>query len=382
MTAWHFVDPLRADLFATESTNAGPSGRREVLAVVWYPAAAAEGKAGLGGTVAFPEGGVCYPRPPFTLLSQQGTLPRTLRRLVEHHRLPGAALSQITHLVSYAVPEALPSIEGAPWPVLLYSHGFGLENALSSSYQMEDLASHGYVVVSVAHPSESLATVFPDGRLVALDVDNPRLDFEARLAEIGAGADEWGPLASQSLDLWTEDLRFMLQEMARHNAAAVDNPLGPLGGLLDLARVGAWGVGFGGSAAAELCMREPRCRAAASLGGRLAPRLASALPAIERPLLVASGDDGPDGSAGGQPAYALKLSGARPLHFSGVAIWFPVLAQLADFEAGPVYRYQRAINAYLLAFFGQHLLGEAAALLAGRAAAFPEAMIVYGARPG
>jgi hypothetical protein len=240
---------------------------------------------------------------------------------------------------------------------------------------MEELASHGYVVVSVAHPGESLATLFPDGRLVALDAANPRLDFEARLAEVSAGDGAWGPLASQSLTLWADDMRFVLDAMARHNAAAVDNPLGGLAGRLDLGRVGGWGVGFGGSAAVELGGREPRCLAAASLGGRLAPMMGGEQSRLARPLLVASGDDGPDGNAGGQPAYTLKLSGARPLHFSGVAIWFPLLAQLADFEAGPVYRYQRAINAYLLSFFGRHLRGEAAPLLAGPADPFPEARL-------
>jgi hypothetical protein len=384
VTAWHFIDPLRADPFAAEVGSAGPGGLREVLAVVWYPAEAAgvAGKAGLGGTIGFPEGGVCYPRPPFTLLSRQAPLPQTLRRMVEHYRLPGAALSQVTHLASHAVPEAPPADSSAPWPVLLYSHGYGLENALSSSYQMEALASHGYVAVSVAHAGESLATVYADGRLVALDAANPRLDFDARLAEVSAAAGAWGPLAAQSLTLWAEDLDFVLKEIARHNARVVDNPLGALGGRLDLERVGAWGVGFGGSAAAVLCAREPRCKAAASLGGRLAPMMGSALPAPARPLLLASGDSEPDGGAGGQPVYMLKVGGARPLHFSGVAMWFPLLAQLADFEAGPVYRYQRAINAYLLAFFGQHLRGEAAPLLAGPTAAFPEVEISSSTRLG
>jgi hypothetical protein len=42
------------------------------------------------------------------------------------------------------------------------------------------------VVASVAHPGERLATVYADGRPVALDAKNPRLNFEARLEVMAA----------------------------------------------------------------------------------------------------------------------------------------------------------------------------------------------------
>jgi predicted dienelactone hydrolase len=323
------------------------------MANAWYPALAGQAIKRLSGTVGFPEGGLAYPRPPLTLLTRAGPLPNTVRRLVEHFKLPGAALHQVTHLAPYALPEAAPAASDAAWPVVLVSHGYGLDNAVSESFLTEGLASHGYVVISVSHPGESLATVFPDGHIACLDFDNPRLELETRLGEIEATAGPWGPRAAHSLNVWAEDLRFVLNELERLNGASTATPLGSLAGRLDLAHVGALGVGFGGSAAVALATQDSRITAVACLGGRVAPGSESS---AECPSLHVVGE-GQDPGAGWSPAHAITLSSARPLHFTGAALWFPLLAQLADFDAGSVFAHYKALNAYSLEFFNRNLRG-------------------------
>jgi hypothetical protein len=362
LTAWHFVDPLRADPFAVEG-EAGPAGLRALMANVWYPAQASPGAKRLGGSVGFPEGGLAYPRPPLTLLTRAGPLPNTLKWLVERYRLPGAALHQVTHLNTYALPEAAPALGDERWPVLLFSHGYGLENTVSNSYLTEALTSHGYVVVSVSHPFESLATVYPDGRVVTLDVDNPRLELPARLEEIESGAGPWGQRAAQSLSLWVDDLRFVLDTLGQSNTPGVDNPLAGLAGRLNLDHVGALGVGFGGSAAMEFAARDARVSAAASLGGRVAPGSAAI---SERASLLLAGQT-PAVPNGWSPTHTFALQGAKPLHFTGVALWFPQLEQVADFEAGSLYAYYKALNGSALAFFDRALKSKDTAWPAGLA---------------
>lgn len=366
-TAWSIVDPLRPDPWAASAADSGPGGLRALMVNAWYPTASAEG-ARLSGAVGFPEAGVLYPRPSFTLLARQDPLPATLRFLAARHGLPGAALSQVTHLATYARPDAPPA--AGPWPVVVFSHGYGLENAVSSSYLMEALASHGYVVLSVSHPGESLATIYPDGRLAALDVDNPRLNYAARLAEVQAEGAAWGPLAAESLALWTADLKTVLDDLERLNAPGPD---ATWTGQLDLSQIGLCGVGLGGSAALALAADDGRVRAVVSLDGRWAPSAAGAYPVLSRPVL-ALGRGGPTPPG----ALALTLRGARPLHFTGAALWFPLLAQLADFDSGPVYRYQQALNAYTLAFFERHLRAQPAPLLAGPAPEHPEVLFAAG----
>ena len=64
------------------------------------------------------------------------------------------------------------SIEGADFshalhsePLLIFSHGFG-ESSLTDTAQLEDLASHGYVVAAIEHPHDAYAVWFPGDRVV------------------------------------------------------------------------------------------------------------------------------------------------------------------------------------------------------------------------
>ena len=57
--------------------------------------------------------------------------------------------------------ENAPAIEGS-FPLILFNEGFaGIIS--QNSHLCEDLASHGYIVMSVDHPGGAAATAFPDG---------------------------------------------------------------------------------------------------------------------------------------------------------------------------------------------------------------------------
>ncbi|QFZ16133.1 alpha/beta hydrolase family protein [Saccharothrix syringae] len=125
------------------------------------------------------------------------------------------------------------------WPVLLFSPGLGSVRELHAGVT-DDLASRGYVVVSMSHTHESVAVEFPDGRVEPplLDVEDPedrRTAIEARIA----------------------DTRFVLDELARFDHA-------------DLSRVGAFGHSYGGFTAGETMVRDRRIDVGANLDGALA----------------------------------------------------------------------------------------------------------------
>jgi hypothetical protein len=110
-------------------------------------------------------------------------------------------------------------------------------------YLMEELASHGCVVASLSHPYESLAIVFPDGRIAGLDLANPRLDAERPFAQLEAISRERSPWMEASLQLWAADMHCLLDEIERRNAAGAGEPWS---GRLDVNRIGVLGVSFGG----------------------------------------------------------------------------------------------------------------------------------------
>ena len=60
------------------------------------------------------------------------------------------------------------------YPVLIFSHGWG-EHYAQNTILMEELASHGYIVFSIAHHYECKFSSYPDGRFIYIDMGNPRL---------------------------------------------------------------------------------------------------------------------------------------------------------------------------------------------------------------
>ena len=229
----HWKDPSRGDVLAADAAT-----RRELVVDVWYPA---ERQA---------DGRLADYLPDFRAL-QRVVGEKGLR---EHFRSAYAAVGRgpATH-----------TFEGAPFarrlnhgPLLIFSHGFGM---LSRAYtaQLEDLASHGYVVAAIAHTYETLATVFPDGRVAAF-ADEPW--------KANSGTEEtsiaYGNLRQRE---WAADMRFVLAMMSREAGAWGSAP--PFAGRLDLARVGVFGHSAGGAAAAAACRDDARFRACLNQDG-------------------------------------------------------------------------------------------------------------------
>lgn len=151
------------------------------------------------------------------------------------------------------------AVAGAPFasalrrsPVLIFSPGGGMLKELYSS-QLEDLASHGYVVAAITHSYDGFLTLFPDGSHIAYDSrrwpKQPSLEGEANLNQL-----EWH----------TDDVRAVLDELSRPASNS------PFSGRLDLARVGAFGHSFGGIVAAHACQKDQRIKACLNQDGAVA----------------------------------------------------------------------------------------------------------------
>lgn len=132
-----------------------------------------------------------------------------------------------------ATPAAAPGRSG--WPVLVFSHGMGVSRA-SYSALAEDLASHGYVVVTIDHPLGGF-TLDLGGRVLAPGVDT--VAYPDRI------------LARAVRD-WALDAAFVLHRLVEAQARGAD-AAGQTLPLLDTARVGMLGHSLGGAAALQAC---------------------------------------------------------------------------------------------------------------------------------
>ncbi|MFJ4186634.1 alpha/beta hydrolase family protein [Kitasatospora sp. NPDC089509] len=283
-----------------------------------------------------------------------------------------------------------PARPGDPRPVVLYSPGLGDPRSWGTAL-VEDLASRGYVVVTVDHTHEASEVAFPDGRL-ATSV------FPALLRRPGP---DTGAVLRRSLRTRVDDTRFVLDELSglRRRPGL---PTG-LGGSPDLDRVGMVGHSAGGSTALQAMHDDPRIAAGINLDGRLhlpGPdgRTGVLLPGLarnglDRPFLLMGSRNPDSGSHHRQPGWEalrrhstgwcadLTLEGSRHGSHTDASSLLPQLARQgaigADALAGDLGdvhpdRAELATRCYVASFFDRWLRGHDDHLLDGPSARFPE----------
>jgi len=171
---------------------------------------------------------------------------------------PSVPLGGVRLPVTRARLEAPVDLSARRYPVVLYSPGYGDDRELGTGL-VSDLASRGYIVVTIDHTYEAAEVEFPDGRVeTSRQQQNIRADLP------------------KAATVRVADTRFVLDELATLNSGtnpdAEHHPLpAGLAGALDLARTGMFGHSEGGSTAATTMAADPRISAGIDLDGTIVP---------------------------------------------------------------------------------------------------------------
>ncbi|MFE7122126.1 alpha/beta hydrolase family protein [Streptomyces sp. NPDC057654] len=178
-------------------------------------------------------------------------------------------------------------------PVLLYSPGGGDPRTLGTAVA-EELASHGYAVVTVDHPGDAAVVSFP--------VECPGRTGTFRTTVFRGDPREQPKVFRTAIDTRVADLGFVLDQLEILTTGGNPAPNG-LGGALDLGRVGAYGHSAGGTAVSEAMYEDRRIDAAINLEGYLdyapeppghpGPLFPIARHGTRRPLLLLGTSDFP-----------------------------------------------------------------------------------------
>ncbi|PAD74981.1 alpha/beta hydrolase family protein [Paenibacillus campinasensis] len=324
-----------------------PSDHRRLALQIWYPASVEE-------------------RPHDKRADYIEHLPVILEGLEQAISIPPFLMSQLRYVKTHAYWEAEVALDQERYPVLLFSHGLtGFRN--QNTFQVEDLASRGYIVVGIDHPYDAAAVVFPD-HTAMLKLDNLS-GFEAYEAKNR---------------LWVEDIKFVLDYLERVSPAEEEHFLS---GRMDMDKVGMFGHSFGGATAAQMLMEDPRIKASLNMDGAL---YGQPIPeeGFDRPYMQMNADTSIDyenfvqsldeaieasGSsreeyeafwaemtsrrnhaASGDSAYSIVLAKADHMSFTDFYLFSPLLA----LNSTSPRQLHHSVNEVTAAFFDQYVKGE------------------------
>ena len=341
-----WIDQSRQDPFTKD-----PKARRHLIARVWYPAVAVAS-------------------------ADKASYIREANEFAER-----STYRAFVNVKTNAVTDAPLAKSKDPFPVLVYQPGGGTQRFIGT-FECEELASRGYVVVSADHPGFSETVLFPDG--VAF-----KPDLHLSPAETGDFRKDvensWGWLNDEVFPTWTADASYTLDKIEGLNKTS--------GQIfyhqLDLTRIGMFGWSFGGATAVEMSIDDPRVKAVVDQDGQLfgaARKKGTSCPLM---LMHHGGEDKapkPEQQAilneyiaqtevwdrsmiehSTNDRYEVTIANTQHGHFSDFMLAIPPDKGELDARRG-----HTIVIAYTLAFFDKYLRGQDSDLLKGTSAKYPE----------
>lgn len=374
-TSLHLIDKARANPWAASPPN------RELMVSVYYPARAVKG----------------HPRAP--------EMPAGTAAAFDEFNAP--ELSVPSGKVNWSATRTW-AYQGAPadrraaprggFPVVLFSPGAGDPRGWDTTLT-ENLASDGFVVVSIDPTYDASGVEFPGNRVVKSVLPS--------LAQQAAKNGTIGDVLKKVLSVRVDDVSFTLDELARvdsgHDPDAERRPLpAGLAGSLDLARVGMVGQSAGGSAAAQAMYQDPRVKAGIDMDGILeyagdptpgAPFMTAAAHGLQRPFLLLGSQSSDGESLSSDPSWRslydhngawvrdVTMLGSRHVSYTDAESVLPQVASEAGVpkpaltkDIGTITPAREVLleRTYVTAFFDRFLRGGHDPLLNGPSPAFPE----------
>jgi len=249
------------------------------------------------------------------------------------------------------------------YPVILFSHGMGMTR-FSSTFLMEHLASHGFIIFSIGHS-------FFDGTVVYPDEYRPEQDFYPELAQPGSQNSAGKSHIDFVLEAFQKDTEFVLEQIERLNRT----PGELFNEKLDLSRIGICGWSIGGINAAQECIRNIRIRAGINYDGLVGGEVVKN--GTDKPFMIMkSSTHIPEDMLkyeysflrnSTNDAYLITITGAVHTNFSDMGLFNPGMEGTIDTKFCFT-----IINQVTLAFFSKYLMMNQTADIEKTARLFPE----------
>src|SRR5690554_1441588 len=273
------------------------------------------------------------------------------------------------------------------WPVILYSPGGSVPRNFGTAV-VEDLASRGYVVVTVDHTYETSAVEFPGGRVET-----------GKLTAMNAET------VLKMMDVRVDDMRYVLDQLAliqdgkNPDYEQRELPAG-LAKALNLTKVGIFGHSAGGATSAQVMYEDERVGAGIDMDGTMGYMpdypLDVAKYGLNRPFMLMNSGYNKEGEVDSHltaddrnsfwknsTGWKLDLAIPKGAHytFTDYQILFPQLDRKLSISPRVIQQSIGTANSdqafeaqknYIAAFFELHLKGISQPLLESPSTLYPE----------
>lgn len=174
--------------------------------------------------------------------------------------------------------ENAPKIEGKKFPLIMFNHGLASFRE-ANSFLCIELASHGYVVISVTHPYDAALSELDDGTKIPLHKNSTKKQYEPflpgafsviKLTATKGTNKELAEKFDAIQNKYCQYIQSRIEVWMKDTLSAVDYAKEELADIIDFSYgIGATGHSLGGATAYMLCLYCKEFVCGANLDGAL-----------------------------------------------------------------------------------------------------------------
>jgi dienelactone hydrolase len=226
-TMFHVIDKTRPELHSENISY------RELILHILYPAQTSNHSA--------------------KLYAESSILSTIKEDLSKMTNIPIDQFNYLNSFKSHSFENVTIASDQSLYPIVIFSPGWGAPTNLYSAL-LEDLASHGYIVVGINYPYVTNPVVFPNGKIIR-GIKQSQDPLEKK------------NMSKKEMETWIQDIDFVINELLKMNLITSSKNI--FTNKLNIKKIGIFGHSFGGSVAVEACRNNKKCIAGVDIDGKL-----------------------------------------------------------------------------------------------------------------